>query len=56
MGTPPETAQEQSRCMGATRGCWRLDPHRAATSESDTPDDSTQRRPSGKRKYASSVS
>ena len=24
LGTPPETAQEQTRCMGATRGCWRL--------------------------------
>src|SRR5581483_3762103 len=26
MGTPPLTAQEQDRCMGATRSCWRLRP------------------------------
>jgi len=23
-GTPPLTAEEQDRCMGSTRGCWRL--------------------------------
>ena len=29
MGTPPETAHEQTQCMAATRGCWRLKAGRA---------------------------
>jgi hypothetical protein len=24
MNTPPVSAAEQDRCMGATHGCWRL--------------------------------
>lgn len=55
MGTPPLTAHEQTRCMGATRGCWRLTAPEAVESADD---DSTETRGRGTRRgrYASTAS
>jgi hypothetical protein len=57
MGTPPETTQEQTRCMGATRGCWRLTRSKAAAvSDSEEADGASPRTASTKRnRYASSL-
>jgi hypothetical protein len=56
MGTPPETAEEQHRCMAATRGCWRLTAGRTQDTTSDDEQGASPRRASRKRSsYASSV-
>jgi len=47
LGTPPLTAQEQTRCMGATRGCWRL--------EAARPQEEAKSGAAGRKRYASTL-